>query len=77
MSWEIVVGLITLVGFIATVSSWTSKLAKTLTVLNDAINQLRETVKEFKAHSKTEHEAIMKRIDDHEDRIRTLERGER
>lgn len=75
MSWEIVVGLITLVGFIATVSSWTSKLAKTLTILNDAINQLRETVKEFKSHSKAEHEAIMKRIDDHEDRIRTLERG--
>ena len=75
MSWEIVVGLITLVGFIATVSSWTSKLAKTLTVLNDAINQLRETVKEFKSNSKAEHEAIMKRIDDHEDRIRELERG--
>lgn len=73
MSWEIVVGLITLVGFIATVSSWTSKLAKTLTVLNDAINQLRETVKEFKADSKEEHKAIMRRIDDHEERIRKLE----
>lgn len=74
MTWEIVVGLITLVGFIATVATWTSKLAKTLTVLNDAINSLRETVREFKVDSKEEHKAIMRRIDDHEERIRELER---
>lgn len=75
MTWEIVVGIITFVGFIATVATWTSKLAKTLTVLNDAINSLKETVKEFKADSKEEHKAIMRRIDDHEERIRELERG--
>lgn len=77
MSWEIVVGIITLVGFVATVGTWTSKLSHTLTVLNEAINSLRETVREFKANSKTEHEAIMKRIDDHEDRIRELEKNPR
>ena len=73
MSWEIVVGIITLVGFVATVATWASKLSKVLTVLNDAIIQLRETVKDFKADSKEEHKAIMRRIDDHEARIRKLE----
>ena len=54
MSWEIVVGIIALVGFLGTVSSWVWKLAGTLTKLSDGLNSLSD----FKAHADMEHREI-------------------
>lgn len=69
MSWEIVVGLITLVGFLATVSSWVWKLSGTLTKLTDGLKSLSE----FKCTATAEHQKLRDDIDDHEGRIVSLE----
>ena len=69
MSWEIVVGLIALVGFLGTVSSWVWKLAGTLTKLGDGLNSLSD----FKTKADEEHREIHDKLDDHELRIHDLE----
>lgn len=69
MTWEIVLGIIALVGFLATVSSWVWKLAGTLTKLTDGLNSLSE----FKKNADEEHEKIYTKLDDHETRIHDLE----
>ena len=48
MTWEIVAGIITLAGFAGLVIGWTSKIAGTLSQLSTAVDNLNDTVKEFK-----------------------------
>lgn len=69
MSWEIVVGIIALVGFLGTVSSWVWKLSGTLAKLSDGLNSLSD----FKKNADREHRAIHETLDDHELRIHDLE----
>lgn len=69
MSWEIVVGIIALVGFLGTVSSWVWKLAGTLTKLGDGLNSLSA----FKTKADNEHKEIHETLDNHELRIHDLE----
>lgn len=69
MTWEIVLGIIALVGFLATVSSWVWKLAGTLTKLTDGLNSLSD----FKKNADIEHDEIHMKLDDHEIRIHDLE----
>lgn len=69
MDWEIVVGIIALVGFLSTVSSWVGKLAGTLTRLTEGLNSLSD----FKKNADEEHEKIHSKLDDHEIRIHDLE----
>lgn len=69
MSWEIVVGIIALVGFLGTVSSWVWKLSGTLTRLGEGLNSLSD----FKARAKEEHREIHETLDNHEVRIHDLE----
>lgn len=69
MSWEIVVGIIALVGFLGTISSWVWKLAGTLTKLSDGLNSLSD----FKKNADKEHRTIHETLDDHELRIHDLE----
>lgn len=69
MSWEIVVGIIALVGFLGTVSSWVWKLAGTLTKLGDGLNSLSD----FKTKADNEHKGIHETLDNHELRIHDLE----
>lgn len=81
MSWEIVLGIIALVGFVGSVATWISKLSKTLGVLESTIKVLNETISEFKHNSHSVHEKIFDRLSedektlgDHEGRIKILER---
>ena len=81
MSWEIMVGIIALVGFIGTVGTWISKLSKTLGVLENTIGILNRTIDEFKRSSHTTHEKLFERLtndektlESHEIRIKTLEK---
>jgi hypothetical protein len=81
MTWEIVLGIIALVGFVGSVATWISKLSKTLGVLESTIKVLNETISEFKKNSHSTHEKIFERLTDdemtlqnHEGRIQNLER---
>lgn len=81
MTWEIVLGIIALVGFVGSVATWISKLSKTLGVLESTIKVLNETISEFKHNSHSTHEKIFERLTDdektlqnHEGRIQSLER---
>lgn len=73
MSWEIVVGIIALVGFLGTVSTWVWKLAGTLTKLGDGLTALSD----FKANADKEHKEIHETLDDHEIRIHDLEHNKK
>ena len=48
MTWEIVAGIITLLGAVGIIIGWTSKIASTLSQLSSAVDNLNDTVKEFK-----------------------------
>lgn len=73
MTWEIVTGLIVLVGFIASIATWVSKLTKILTSLEDAIRQLRETLTEIKTNNREDHKRIFTTLADLERRVREVE----
>lgn len=66
MSWEIVLGIIALVGFIITVSSPMLKLNTSITKLNETINSLRDTVAKNDQDNKQSHQRIYDRLDKHE-----------
>ena len=73
MSWEIVVGIIALVGFIGTVATWVSRLSHTLTSLEMTLKALREVLDELKENNKESHKEFYSRLDDHNDRLLRLE----
>ena len=81
MTWEIVLGIIALMGFIGTVGTWISKLSKTLGILENTIGILNRTIDEFKKSNRTTHEKLFERltenektIENHEGRIKNLEK---
>lgn len=83
MTWEIVVGIIALVGFIGSIGVWVSKLSTTLATLSTTIELLVNTVKEFKSNSHDTHTKLFEKIgehsimlSDHETRIKILENKE-
>ncbi len=80
MTWEIVVGLIALVGFVGSIATWFSKLSKTLGVLESTIQTLNKTIDEFKRNSHETHRELFvkfgnheKTLENHEGRIKSLE----
>lgn len=48
MTWEIVAGIVTLLGMVGIIIGWTSKIAGTLAKLSTSVDNLNDTVKEFK-----------------------------
>lgn len=83
MTWEIVLGIIALVGFVGSIGVWVSKLSTTLATLSTTIELLVNTVKEFKANSHETHTTLFEKIgehttmlSDHEVRIKILENKE-
>lgn len=73
MTWEIVVGIIALVGFLITIGTMVGKLVQTLTRLDIT---LKTVVAEDKANaekSKADRREIHRQLDDHELRIHDLE----
>ena len=73
MTWEIVLGLIALVGFIISVGAIIAKASQMFATLNASINMLTETLKEFKKDSKSDRKELHDMVDDHETRIVILE----
>ena len=73
MSWEIVTGIIALVGVFGTVATWSSKLSRTLSSLEATLKALQGTLKELKDNNHESHKEFYKKIDNHEGRISRLE----
>lgn len=77
MTWEIISGLIVLVGFLITLISvfvkYTNKNTETLTKLGNSFDSLSLTFKEFKEDFKKELKEVKEKTQDHETRIRLLE----
>lgn len=87
MTWEIVLGIISLMGMIGLVIGWTSKIAGTLSQLSTAVDNLNATVKEFKGDQSaliehvshhdvmiTRHDAILSK---HEEQIKELKNSDK
>lgn len=73
MTWEIVLGLIALVGFLISVGAIVAKTSQMFATLNAAITMLTETLKEFKKDSKSDRKGLHDVVDNHETRIVILE----
>ena len=73
MTWEIVVGIIALCGFVASVASWVSKLSKTLASLQITLDALNKTLDEFKESNRESHRKFYDQLGQHEIRIQRLE----
>ncbi len=80
MTWEIVIGLIALVGFVGSIATWISKLSKTLGILENTIKILTKVLDEIKRSSHDTHKDLFQKfathdhmLTDHEGRIKHLE----
>ncbi len=81
MTWEIVLGIIALVGFIGSIAAWISKLSKTLGVLENTIKTLTKVLDDMRSNSHDTHKELYKKQGEHEKvlvnhevRIQDLER---
>lgn len=77
MTWEIVVGIISLATFIFAVSGYISKLSKTLTSLEVTLVALNKTLEDFRESNKEAHRRFYEWLEDHEKRIIHLEDTDR
>ncbi len=73
MTWEIVVGIIALVGFLITIGTMVGKLVQTLTRLDITLKALAAEDKANAERSKADRREIHRQLDDHELRIHDLE----
>ena len=73
MTWEIVAGIIALIGIFGTVAGWSGKLSKTLASLEATLQALKETLEELKENNRASHQEIYKRLEEHGKKIARLE----
>lgn len=73
MSWEIVVGIIALIGVFSTIATWASKLSRSLSSLETTLKGLDETLQELKDNNHESHKEFYKRLNEHDCRITKLE----
>jgi hypothetical protein len=77
MTWEVVVGIITLVTFFISVGAVVYKLSRALAVLETTIRTLSDTIRELRANSHDTHKQLFDRVEDHETRITVLEKAKK
>ncbi|MGN5456165.1 MAG: hypothetical protein ACI4XN_09250 [Candidatus Kurthia intestinigallinarum] len=73
MNWEIVAGIITLLGAFGLVAGWASKLSGTLASLEATLVALDKTLKELQNSNRESHKELYSRLEDHEGRLIKLE----
>lgn len=73
MTWEIALGIFALITFAVTIGSMVYKLAKILTKLETAVDNLRETIANIKDNNTKEHERIFEMIDKLNQRLTVVE----
>ena len=77
MTIEQILPWITILAFLFGIAKWllnaASKLTESISILNTAITSLGDNFSSFKTDAKKEHEETHKKLDDHENRIHSLE----
>ena len=73
MTWEIVTGIIALVGFVVTIATFASKQAGVLSKLEATLTALNETLEELKENNRASHKDIYSKLGDHEKRVSEIE----
>ncbi len=73
MTWEIVVGLIALIGCAISLGGVLAKLVRTLTRLEVTISALESTLAELKSGNDAAHREMRAQLQNHEGRISKLE----
>lgn len=73
MNWEICLGIFALVTFAVTIGTMVYKLAKILTKLETAVDNLRETITTIKDNNNNEHEKIFEMLDKLNQRLTVVE----
>ena len=72
MTWEIVSGMIVLVGFIITIAGYASKLSQALSSLEITLQALKETLEELKDSNKASHKEFYDKLAEHDTIISIL-----
>ena len=75
MTWEIVVGIIALVGFVASIGGMVWKLSALISRLEAAVRALADAVDNLRGDNAAEHGEMTAQLRDHEKRIGRLEGG--
>lgn len=73
MTWEISVGIFTLVGFLITVGGVIFKLSGILSKLQAMLETLKDIINELKESNADEHKEFREKIEDIEHRLTQLE----
>ena len=73
MTWEIVLGIIALTGFVGTFIGATVKMTSTFYTLDITLKDLKETLNEFKLEDRSAHKTFSNKLENHESRITRLE----
>ena len=80
MTWEIIIGIITLFGFLVSVVTPIAKLTKIMTELIDSVQSLKEAINEIGTKNTESHRRIWEHntvqdqtLENHEKRITKLE----
>ena len=73
MTWEIVLGIIALVGFVSTIATYASKQSSILSKLEATLTALNNTLEELKENNRASHKDIYNKIGEHDKRISKLE----
>lgn len=80
MTWEIIIGIITLFGFLVSVVTPIAKLTKIMTELTDSVQSLKEAINEIGTKNTESHRRIWEHnteqdqtLENHEKRITKLE----
>lgn len=73
MTWEIVLGIIALTGFVGTFIGAAVKMTSTFYTLDVTLKDLKETLNDFKLEDRSAHKAFSNKLENHESRITRLE----
>lgn len=69
MTWEIVVGLITLVGALVSLGTVLAKLVCVLTRLDDTSKSLKNAIEQNEKRNQNAHDDMEDKLEDHENRL--------
>ena len=73
MTWEIVLGIIALCGFVGTIGAYAAKQGSILSKLETTLKALNATLEELKTNNKETHKDIYEKLSIHDKKIARLE----
>lgn len=73
MTWEIVLGLIALVGFIASIGGFVWRLSSMIARLEKAVETMTKAVESLRIDNDAEHRRLSEKLENHETRIIKIE----